>query len=164
MSRCLKFITLYLPFISHTDSYYNGNDFNDHCDSSFAAKSRMAKRRLRSRVCLNMIAKDEANDRLVPTLQAAAVHITGYMFCDTGSTDGTPKLAKSIFGYFNLKGKVANHNWKDFSHNRNYCLEDGKRLMGNKCDYWLLLDADQIMVAEEDFGLAELELQNSAYL
>ncbi|KAG7668404.1 hypothetical protein KSW81_002290 [Nannochloris sp. 'desiccata'] len=123
----------------------------------------MARRRLRARVCLNMIAKDEANDRLVPALQAAAVHITGYMFCDTGSTDGTPELAKSIFDYFNLKGKVAHHSWKDFAHNRNYCLEDGKRLMGNKCDYWLLLDADQIMVAEEGFGLAELELKDSAY-
>jgi hypothetical protein len=107
-----------------------------------------------------MIAKDEANDRLGPCLHAAALHITGYVFCDTGSTDNTPKLAKSIFGYYNLKGKFLNHKWKDFAHNRNLCLEDGQRLLGKECDYWLLLDADQIMVAEEGFGLRELELNN----
>jgi hypothetical protein len=127
------------------------------------AKSQMAKRRIQSRVCLNMIAKDEANDRLIPTLQAAAIHITGYVFCDTGSTDGTPELAKSIFDYFNLEGKIVHHTWKDFAHNRNYCITEGKRLLGNQCDYWLLLDADQFMVNEESYGLAELELKDSAY-
>jgi hypothetical protein len=110
-----------------------------------------------------MIAKDEANDRLIPTLQGAALHITGYMFCDTGSTDGTPKLAKSIFDYFHLKGKIAHHTWKDFSHNRNLCLEDGQRLMGDVCDYWLLLDADQIMVSEQGGSLSNLILKDSAY-
>jgi hypothetical protein len=107
-----------------------------------------------------MIAKDEANDRLIPSLQAAALHITGYVFCDTGSTDGTPKLAKSIFDYFKLAGKVVHHRWKDFAHNRNLCLEDGQLLLGDKCDYWLLLDADQIMVSEEGISLAELDMKN----
>jgi hypothetical protein len=96
-----------------------------------------------------MIAKDEADDRLIPTLQGAALHITGYMFCDTGSTDGTPELAKSIFDYFGLKGKIAHHTWKDFAHNRNLCLDEGKRLLGDVCDYWVLLDADQIMKSDD---------------
>ena len=109
-----------------------------------------------------MIAKDEANDRLIPSLQAAALHITGYIFCDTGSTDGTPKLAKSIFNYLNLKGKIAHHQWKDFAHNRNLCLEDGQRLLGNVCDYWLLLDADQIMVSEDGVSLSEVDMKGVA--
>ncbi len=120
----------------------------------------MANRHIRTRICLNMIAKDEANDRLKPCLQAAALHITGYVFCDTGSTDGTPKVAKSIFDFLNLKGKIMHHKWKDFAYNRNLCLEDGHRLLGNECDYWLLLDADQIMVSEEGLTLAELDMKN----
>ena len=102
--------------------------------------------------------------KLIPALEAAALHITGYMFCDTGSLDGTPNLAKMFLKKLKIAGKIENHVWKDFSYNRNLCLTAGRRWLANMCDYWLLLDADQIMISEDDISLAELELTNAAYL
>lgn len=110
-----------------------------------------------------MIAKNEARSKLLTTLEAASLHITGYMFCDTGSTDGTPKLAKAFFQMLNIKGRVEHHQWRDFSYNRNLCLAAGRSL-AHMCDYWLLLDADQIMVSEDDISLAELPLSEASYL
>jgi len=110
-----------------------------------------------------MIAKDEVNKQLVDALKAAALHITGYMLCDTGSKDGTPNVTQSTFNNLNITGAIEHHEWKDFSHNRNMCLETGQRLLSDVCDYWLLLDADQIMVSTEDISLAELELTEPAY-
>ena len=110
-----------------------------------------------------MIAKNEAKKLLLPALKAAAFHITGYILCDTGSTDGTPEVAESLFNKLNITGVVEHHEWKDFSHNRNLCLESGQRLLGDVCDYWLLLDADQIMISPEDISIAELELNEPAY-
>jgi hypothetical protein len=110
-----------------------------------------------------MIAKDEANKLLVPALKAAAFHITGYMLCDTGSTDGTPNVTESLFSSLNITGAVEHHEWKDFAHNRNLCIDAGQRLLGDVCDYWLLLDADQIMVSTEYISLSELELTEPAY-
>ena len=110
-----------------------------------------------------MIAKDEVNAKLIRALEAAALHITGFMFCDTGSTDGTPQLAKAFFEALNMKGIISHHKWKDFSYNRNLCLDTGRRQLGNVCDYWLILDADQIMVSENGHGLAEYQLTEGAY-
>ncbi|KAL4536609.1 hypothetical protein Ndes2437B_g06021 [Nannochloris sp. 'desiccata'] len=125
--------------------------------------ARISSRAIKSRVCLNMIAKDEAKKLLVPALKAAALHVTGYMLCDTGSTDGTPNVTQSTFDRLNITGAIEHHEWKDFSSNRNMCIESGQRLLSDVCDYWLLLDADQIMVSTEDISLSELELTEPAY-
>jgi hypothetical protein len=41
----------------------------------------------------------------------------------TGSKDGTPKLAEKFFKKAGVPGTVAHHKWKDFSANRNLCIE-----------------------------------------
>jgi hypothetical protein len=51
---------------------------------------------LKTRVCLNMIVKNEEQD-LLKFLRTVKDHITGYMICDTGSTDKTISLAESFF-------------------------------------------------------------------
>ena len=121
---------------------------------SLAVIDQVATRDLKTRVCLNMIAKNEADKLLVQSLRASVLHVTGFMFCDTGSTDATPQLAH---------GHIEHHEWKDFSYKRNLCLEAGKRLLGSSCDYWLLLDADQLMVSSNGTGLAELNLDQTSY-
>lgn len=131
--------------------------------SCIAVINRVASRDIKTRVCLNMIAKDEANKLLVQSLRAAVLHVSGYMSCDTGSTDATPRLAQTFFDLFNISGAVEEHEWKDFSHNRNLCLEAGRRRLGAACDYWLLLDADQLMVSSNGTSLTELDLHESSY-
>jgi tetratricopeptide (TPR) repeat protein len=117
----------------------------------------------RTRICLNMIAKDEAK-LLNETLSAAAPHLSSWMVCDTGSTDGTPELATAVLsGAHGVPGVVERHAWKDFAHNRNECLQAGYRVMGSTCDYWLLLDADQVLVAENGTNLATLGIRADAY-
>ena len=123
------------------------------------------ERKPQTNVCLSMIAKNEARRKLIPALLAAAPHITGYMFCDTGSTDHTPELARHIFDILGIPGAVDHHVWKDFSSNRNLCMEKGLELLGSgMCQYWLLLDADQIMVSTDGLTfLSELKLTADFY-
>lgn len=109
-----------------------------------------------------MIMKNEIHN-LNESLPAALLHVSGYSVCDTGSTDGTPQYVKDFFSNHSIDGQVLHHEWQDFSHNRNLCLRESTRTMGRQCTYWLILDADQIMMSEKGKTLLQLPLKKDAY-
>ena len=97
-----------------------------------------------TKVCLNMIVKNEA-DSIESTLMSVSEHISSWIICDTGSTDGTQQVVKNYFKKIRMAGHLAQHTWKDFSYNRNKCLREGEKKL--TCDYWVVLDADQPLIA-----------------
>jgi tetratricopeptide (TPR) repeat protein len=119
------------------------------------------RRHFDTHVCLNMIAKNEMTN-LAESLTAAAPHISGWIMCDTGSTDGSQAFVERFFAVWNISGQVVQHNWKNFAENRNLCLQAGRALL-RECDFWLLLDADQVMVSTDGLQLGALGLNKDAY-
>ena len=111
----------------------------------------------KTRICLNMIVKNEEQslDKFLETIQD---HITGYMVCDTGSTDSTVTILEQFFTSAGLQGSILKHPWKDFSWNRNACLQDEARVMADKCDYWLISEPDHVFVSENGTLLPSLDL------
>eukprot|EP00798_Chlamydomonas_sp_ICE-L_P027966 gene27966-8848_t len=72
-----------------------------------------------NRICLNMIVKDES-DTLPIMLPSIIDHLSGWVICDTGSTDNTIKMLQDYFGDRNMPGALRHHNWTDnFGRNRN---------------------------------------------
>ncbi|KAI8100470.1 hypothetical protein M9435_006954 [Picochlorum sp. BPE23] len=116
-----------------------------------------------TRICANMIVKDEAHT-IVSTMENLDPHVYQYCICDTGSTDETVSL---IQDHFRRSGKtlsrVLHHRWRNFGHNRNLCLRDGYTAMRKGCDYWLVLDADQQVYNEGGERLVDLALTHDAY-
>jgi glycosyltransferase involved in cell wall biosynthesis len=116
-----------------------------------------------TKVCLNMIAKNEIA-RLNETLTAVFQHITSWILCDTGSVDGTADFTTSFFDRGKRPGVVVHHSWENFAHNRNLCLAEGTRQMSHLCEYWLLIDADEVVVSSNGLSLAEMKLDKDAYM
>jgi glycosyltransferase involved in cell wall biosynthesis len=70
------------------------------------------------------------------------IPISYWIICDTGSTDKTKKIIKSFFKEKKIPGKLINHTWKDFAHNRTKALARAY----NKTDYLFIFDADDSIV------------------
>lgn len=111
----------------------------------------------KTRICLNMIVRNEEKflDQFLQTVQD---HITGYMVCDTGSTDSTLAVIEQFFTKAGLQGAIQKHPWKDFSSNRNACLKAGALEMADRCDYWLISEPDHVFVSENGTLLPSLDL------
>eukprot|EP00798_Chlamydomonas_sp_ICE-L_P019245 gene19245-25875_t len=130
-----------------------------------------------TRICLNMIVKNEA-DTLPQLFESMVEHIFGGVICDTGSTDGTVQYIHAYFAEHGLQGEVVHHNWTDnFGHNRNLCLSEVMRWSkenappghDNLCDYFMFLDADQVLQKEpgeenSNLNLKRMGLDQDAYL
>jgi len=97
---------------------------------------------------LNMIVKNESKI-ITRLIDSVASVIDSYAICDTGSTDGTPKIIQDHFKnkYPHIKGTVFTHAWKNFGHNRTKALKSAKGLG----DYALLVDADMIVNITNEF-------------
>lgn len=65
--------------------------------------------------------------------------------CDTGSTDGTPELVEEKLGH--LPGRLWNHNWRSFGHNRTLALARAR----DTAQWLLMLDADMTVEVEDEF-------------
>ena len=91
-------------------------------------------------LCLNMIVKNESKI-ILRLLESVYKIIDCYCICDTGSTDNTIDLITTFFNGKNIKGKIVNEPFQNFSHNRNFSL--------NSCtgmsDYVIFLDADMML-------------------
>jgi len=99
-----------------------------------------------TRVCLNMIVKNEA-DGIEDFVDHFARHVSGWVVCDTGSTDDTPQLVQTAFEAHGVPGQLVRHLWVDFGTNRDKCLHamvDWSRERGGLCEYYLFTDADQV--------------------
>jgi glycosyltransferase involved in cell wall biosynthesis len=89
-------------------------------------------------LCLNMIVRNEAHI-IRRCLDAVRPFIDSWVIVDTGSTDGTQELIRSI--YADLPGQLHERPWKDFGHNRTEAIE----LARGQADYIFVIDADEVL-------------------
>ena len=97
-----------------------------------------------STICLNMIVKDEA-PVIERCLAAMKPYIDHWVIVDTGSTDGTQDLIRRFLE--DVPGELHERPWVNFGHNRTEAME----LARGKCDYILVMDADNIFQAPPDW-------------
>jgi tetratricopeptide (TPR) repeat protein len=99
-----------------------------------------------SRVCLNMIVKNES--RIIERcLAAAAGHVDAYVICDTGSTDATVEVITRYMASRGVPGEVKRAAFVNFEQARNEALE-AARGSALEFEYLLLCDADMELVVE----------------
>ena len=111
-------------------------------------------------VCLSMIVKDEA-PVIARCLASVKPFIDSWVIVDTGSTDNTQSLISLCMQA--IPGELHERPWKDFASNRNEAIElavkhEKARLL-ESCfqeTHLLVMDADDILVAPENFVLPEL--------
>jgi glycosyltransferase involved in cell wall biosynthesis len=89
-----------------------------------------------------MIVKDESLC-VEKCLQSVKPFISHWVIADNGSTDNTEEVCrKTLEG---IPGEFVHTTWKDFSSNRNECLELAR---ATDCDYLLIIDADDYIEAQ----------------
>lgn len=100
---------------------------------------------------LVMIVKDEA--RIIGRcLDSVRGHIDWWTICDTGSTDDTSYVVKSMLD--GIPGEYLHGPWVDFGTNRTEALKAAH----NKARWLLMLDADQTLVSAGPFPDGEAGL------
>jgi glycosyltransferase involved in cell wall biosynthesis len=91
-----------------------------------------------------MIVKNES--RVIRrSLDSVRNHISCWVICDTGSTDGTQRIVSEYFQKHRIPGMLHEVPWVDFGHNRTECL----RLAKDKAQFVLMLDADEVVVVND---------------
>lgn len=88
---------------------------------------------------LCMIVKNEA-DNIKETIENVVKNcdIDYWVISDTGSTDNTIDIIQDTFKSLEIPGKFHNKDWKDFSTNRNYVIEEAEKVS----NYLFFFDAD----------------------
>ncbi|MFD7609469.1 glycosyltransferase [Streptomyces sp. NPDC059828] len=86
-------------------------------------------------ICLCMIVKNESKV-IERCLSAVKGLIDTWVISDTGSTDGTQDLIRSVLD--GIPGELHEEPWVNFGHNRTLNIQHAR----GKADYVLLLDAD----------------------
>jgi tetratricopeptide (TPR) repeat protein len=103
----------------------------------------------RPTICLNMIVKDEA--RIIRRcLDSALPFFDSWVIVDTGSSDGTQEIVRQHLAA--KPGELFERPWRGFGHSRSEALE----LARGRCEYTLLLDADEVMLPAPGFVLGAL--------
>ncbi len=100
-------------------------------------------------ICLNMIVKNESKN-IVRLLNSVKSIINSVLICDTGSTDGTPKVITDWLCKNSIEGHVIYKEFVNFGENRTYSLKKAQQLI--KSDYLLFMDADMILRIGKDFN------------
>jgi len=92
-----------------------------------------------------MIVKNEASviERCLSSVEKI---IDYWVIVDTGSTDGTQDMIKSTMEKYKIPGELYQREWVNFEVNRNQSLELAK----GKCDYTLVIDADDYLIVTEE--------------
>ncbi|HEX7090575.1 MAG TPA: glycosyltransferase [Longimicrobiales bacterium] len=101
-------------------------------------------------ICLCMIVKNEA-----PVIRRCLDSLDGFIdawvVVDTGSTDGTQDIVRERLKH--LPGELIERPWVDFAHNRSEALAYAR----GRADYVFVIDADEVLVFDEDFALPRLD-------
>ncbi len=99
----------------------------------------------RPRICLNMIVKNESAV-IERCLASVRQHIDAWVIVDTGSTDDTrEKIHKALEG---IPGTLHEREWRNFGHNRSEAIA---LAYASDCDYFLFIDADDMLLTPPDF-------------
>ena len=98
----------------------------------------------KSSICLVMIVKNESKN-IERCLNSVKDYIDYWVICDTGSTDGTQDIIRNYMESQNIPGDLYEREWKDYGTNRT----ESMKLSQGKCDYRLIIDADDLLVVNE---------------
>jgi glycosyltransferase involved in cell wall biosynthesis len=109
----------------------------------------------RTKICLNMIVRNEAHI-VRETLDSVASYICSWVIVDTGSDDGTQELIVNHMAALGISGELHQRPWRDFGHNRTEALTLAQR----HGDYIWVIDADDLLVGVPDFG----QLDSDVYI
>lgn len=97
---------------------------------------------------LCMIVKNEAH--IIRRCLESVLPLLDYvLIVDTGSTDGTQQVIKDFLEQHKLPGQVIDEPWRNFAYNRSFAL--AKLREQQNIDYGLMIDADEVLVYEDDF-------------
>ena len=103
--------------------------------------------RLRPRICLNMIVRNEAHI-IHELIASVAAHVDSWVIVDTGSTDGTQDLIRRLMAERGIPGELFERPWRNFGSNRTEALE----LAQGRGDYVWVMDADDTVTGTIDFS------------
>ena len=97
-----------------------------------------------SRICLNMIVKDEA-PVIVRCLTSVLPFIDRWVIVDTGSGDGTQDLVRQHLA--GIPGELFERPWRNFAHNRNEALALARSGVSARgaAEYFFFIDADETL-------------------
>ena len=97
-----------------------------------------------------MIVKNESHviTRCLESLKRLLDYV---LIIDTGSTDNTIETIENWLKENNIPGEVIIEPWKNFSYNRTFALS--KVYERQDIDYALMIDADELLIFEEDFNV-----------
>lgn len=104
------------------------------------------------KICLAMIVKDESAI-IEQTLESAKPYVDHWCIIDTGSSDNTPELCRTVLG--DKPGSVRGRPWHNFGYNRSELLTIARE---ENCEWLLLLDADCVLAEAPPID----ELRNQA--
>jgi len=92
-----------------------------------------------ARLCLVMIVKNEGHIIKKTLLMLnKKIGFDYWVIADTGSTDNTEEEIRSFSRDSGVQGTLLNHEWKDFSTNRNMVISHAEKVS----DYMFFFDAD----------------------
>lgn len=110
------------------------------------------------KICLCMIVKNES--KIIERCLQSCLPVLDYIsICDTGSTDNTVEIINNFCRRNRIPGKVHNHAWKNFGHNRTLSYQTAKETFPDT-DYCLLIDADMCLKVLPDFDKNKLNAGN----
>lgn len=92
------------------------------------------------KLCWNAIVKNEA-DRILRAAASVIPYIHCAVICDTGSTDDTVSLLKTLFETAKIPLEITHCEFKNFSQARNHALFAAQKSR-LEWDYAILMDAD----------------------
>jgi glycosyltransferase involved in cell wall biosynthesis len=106
-------------------------------------------------ICLVMIVKNESKviERCIDSVKD---HINHWVIVDTGSTDGTQDIIKEKMKSLGIEGELHERPWLNYGHNRAESMELSK----GKCDYRLVIDADDVLEVTDPTCFDVLDLDS----
>jgi glycosyltransferase involved in cell wall biosynthesis len=103
---------------------------------------------------LCMIVKNESHV-ITRCLDSVKRLLDWVLIVDTGSTDNTPQVINEWLMGNQIGGEVVIEPWKNFAYNRTFALK--KLHEKSDIDYALMIDADEILVFEENFDVTKFK-------
>lgn len=104
-------------------------------------------KKYRTTACLTMIVKDES-PIVLEALNSVYKFINYWVIVDTGSTDDTKEKITNFFKEKGIPGELHERPWVNFGFNRTESLD----LANGKCDYMVVMDADDIITGDINFN------------